>query len=353
MRIDCKYTSVAAEELEKALQSQLTTKSKALFKKVNAEADKAKRRHFLRIGHSELLEGICNDKHHPLWERSSITVRHYTRWILGRSSAWDDKKRDAAGDRDYCRLCGNEGPETRQHLLTYCPETQNEIIRFYEHIQNASSDKHRELNALPDSRKWIWILAGGTIRDQMPDPIGNHRITSYKPPIIPGESVKPVKNKRDTNQCMDAYCEYREIVSNLERQHIRIYTDGSTSTQDQTSGFGVRIIFSHTGIETKLLDYERGLGNASISQAELTAVHTAMRWYVFENQYHYPVLIFTDSKYTYDAVSSPNPRKNIFTSLRKYKILRTKSQDTTQRSTSNPICTLPYRANSSRLVASR
>ena len=50
---------------------------------------------------------------------------------------------------------------------------------------------------------------------------------------------------------------------------------------------GVQIIFSHTGIETKLLNYERGLGNASISQAELTAVHTALRWYVFENQYHY------------------------------------------------------------------
>ena len=179
--------------------------------------------------------------------------------------------------------------------LTYCSETENEIARFYEKIHNVSIDKYHELYSLPDSRKWIWILAGGTIRDQTPDPTGNHRIPTYKPPIIPGESVKPVKNKCDTNQCMDAYCAYREIISKFERQHIRIYTDGSTSTKDQTSGFGVRIIFSHTGIETKLLDYESGLGNASISQAELTAVHTALRWYVFESQYHYPVHIFTDS----------------------------------------------------------
>ena len=62
----------------------------------------------------------------------------------------------------------------------------------------------------------------------------------------------------------------------------------------------------------KLFDSEVGLADATISKAELTAVHAALRWYVFENQYHYPVHIFTDGKYTYEAVCSPNPRKKNF-----------------------------------------
>ena len=104
----------------------------------------------------------------------------------------------------------------------------------------------------------------------------------------------------------------REIVANLERQHIRVYTHGSKSQDDETCGYGIRIIISENGKERKLLDYAAGLGDASISEAELTAVHNALRWYVYKNKYNYPIQIFTDSQYTYGAVTAPHPRKKHF-----------------------------------------
>ena len=71
------------------------------------------------------------------------------------------------------------------------------------------------------------MLGAGTIREENPDPKNNNRIRRLEAGMQAGRSVSPVQDKKDESQCLDAYNEYLEILSELEPEHIRIYTDGS------------------------------------------------------------------------------------------------------------------------------
>ena len=77
---------------------------------------------------------------------------------------------------------------------------------------------------------------------------------------------------------MGAYDEYLNIISDFEPEHIRVYTDGSHSRTEQKTGYGVRIIKHSRGREAVLLGKSVGLGDASINDAELTAVYDALSW---------------------------------------------------------------------------
>ena len=77
---------------------------------------------------------------------------------------------------------------------------------------------------------------------------------------------------------MDAYDEYITILIFLEDEHIRIYTYVGHSPDRKSTGFGIRIIEHEHGGEHVLLRLSDGLGNATISEAELMVNCDALRW---------------------------------------------------------------------------
>ena len=83
---------------------------------------------------------------------------------------------------------------------------------------------------------------------------------------------------------MDAYDEYLSIISEFEPEHIRVYTDGSHSRTEERTGYGIRIIKCSRGREAVLLQESSGLGDASINDGELTAVHVALNWLLHKHK---------------------------------------------------------------------
>ena len=87
----------------------------------------------------------------------------------------------------------------------------------------------------------------------------------------------------------------------------------SHDPDDLTTGYGARIIYHSRGNERVLHEISKGLGNATINEAELTAVYKALNWLLHENNEPIPpVHIFTDSKYTYNASTSVAIRRTNF-----------------------------------------
>ena len=114
-----------------------------------------------------------------------------------------------------------------------------------------------------------------------------------------------MKDKNDENECLNAYYEYLDIVNQLEQEHIRIYTDGSHCPRSRKTGYGIRVIHHSNGHEKVIHEVSRGLGEATINEAELTSVHEALHWLIHEDEKNIPHVpihhVFTDSKYTYTA----------------------------------------------------
>ena len=198
-------------------------------------------------------------------------------------------------------------------LISACEATIHERTHYISDIRVISTKKLLEYNTLPEHRRWIWILGGGTIRESDPNPVRNNRILPARAGIIPGKIVTPVRDKTNEDLCTNAYNEYLEIISGFEHEHIRVYTDGSHSPTEDTTGYGIRIIGHSRGSETVLMQRSEGLGNASINEAELTAVHEALNWLI--HKYKRPlgtVHIFTDSKYAFNASTSVVFRRKNF-----------------------------------------
>ena len=152
--------------------------------------------------------------------------------------------------------------------------------------------------------------------------------------IVIGKSVKPVKDKTNEDLCLDAYFEYLNIIEELEPDHIRIYTDGSHNPDDLSTGYGARIIYRSQGREKVIHELSSGLGNATINEAELTAIHKALDWLLHDNQNQVPpVHIFTDSKYAYNACTNKELRQTNFHLLQEIQNMghRIKSQFNTPR----------------------
>lgn len=108
----------------------------------------------------------------------------------------------------------------------------------------------------------MWILGAGKTREEEPDPTQNNRVLRQNAGVSAGKSITPVKDKRDENECLDAYYEYLNIVNELEPEHIRIYTDGSHCPRTRKTVYGIRIVLYSFGREKVIHEASKGLGEA-------------------------------------------------------------------------------------------
>ena len=286
---------------------------------MNREAEKAEVTHHLRQNHSELFAGFSHTHTHPIWKRSSLEVSTFAKWVVGSTNITSDKLRrgaEAPGeDQNFCRFCKKNLEESREHILSSCTGTSKERIVYKKQIENASKEKLKEFEEMQEDQKWKWILAGGTSREANPYPVRQNRIAAAKSPVEKGKCVAPVRNKNDPLECLRAYNEYRQILSELEPKHIRIYTDGSHSIKRNTTGYGISAILQDGPISEKLFDKSHGLGSASVQQAEMRAVRDALSSLLADKDILHtkvPVHIFTDSKYTFDASTAAELRSKHF-----------------------------------------
>ena len=310
-----KLTTIPQELLDNELSKAPTPTTKKTLKKVCSEIDQTERFHRLRVSHMELLEGIKSSQSMPLLDESSLRVAKYAKWLTGATDTKGDLPEYKNSLERDCRLCGERSEETRIHLLTSCPRTKTFRETYFAEIEKISPSKAQELSAIPLHRQWVWILGAGTVREEVPDPISNNRIHRMHAGITAGKNVPPVKDKSDENECLDAFYKYLDILSELEREHIRIYTDGSHCPQTNKTGYGIRIVLHSLGRERVVHEVSRGLGEATINEAELAAVHEALHWLTLQDEDvvpRVPVHIFTDSKYTYNSATSVSVRRKNF-----------------------------------------
>ena len=69
------------------------------------------------------------------------------------------------------------------------------------------------------------------------------------------------------------------------------------------------------GRERTIHEASKGLGDSTINEAELAAVHEALHWLMHQRERdvpRVPIHIFTDSKYTYNASTSVSTRRKNF-----------------------------------------
>ena len=69
------------------------------------------------------------------------------------------------------------------------------------------------------------------------------------------------------------------------------------------------------GREKVIHEVSKGLGEATINEAELTSIHEALHWLIHDGNGkapHVPVHIFTDSKYAYNASTTVTIRRSNF-----------------------------------------
>ena len=314
MRNSLKLTNITQEEFDQISNRQPNNKSKSILKEISLQTSKLRTSHILRINHPELIEGIRSTHTNPAWKRSSLEISRYARWLVGGTRVQEDLKHRYAIEEMHCRFCGDNILESRAHLLVDCKGTQKFRNEFVREVHSASPTRLKELQDLPLSQRWVWILAGGTTRELRPDPLHNNRILPEVSPIYLGKSVPPVKDKTDEDQCLVAYEEYLEIISALPTKHIRVYTDGSHSRTHNSTGFGVKIIKQEGTKSSVIHTYKQGLASATNNAAEITAIHHAMSWLynVYDNLTEEPIHIFTDSKYALNACSSTNLRRKNF-----------------------------------------
>ena len=318
MKAKRRLTNVTEQELMEAITEKPSVQRKRAIKDLNGEAKKVSVTHELRQNHGELLEGFTHTHTHPMWKRPSPELARYANWLLGTTCVKQDMMRrglhDASNQDDLCRLCDEKVEETRQHLLTDCAGTITERSEFLRALEGISTAKLHEMQMLEVGRQWTWILAAGTIRERNPYPVAQNRILPARSPVIAGASVAPVMDKDNDVECLRAYNEYREILEDLEPSHIRVYTDGSFAPKENKTGYGFSVLHRENGSSKKIHEHSKGLGSASVQQAELTAAHEALRYLLTAEvtEARLPVHIFTDSKYTLHASTSPALRRKHF-----------------------------------------
>ena len=63
------------------------------------------------------------------------------------------------------------------------------------------------------------------------------------------------RDKNDGTLCLKVYHEYMQIPSELDPNHVSVYTDGSRSQEDKRSGYGIRIVLNHYGSQGSFLSF--------------------------------------------------------------------------------------------------
>ncbi len=109
-----------------------------------------------------------------------------------------------------------------------------------------------------------------------------------------GNNVKHGFNKKDPQACLEAYFEFKEIESELPRNSLTAFTDGSLKNNLAGSG---TVVYSASQAVHKI---SAALGDVSIDYAELFAVYALLKWLQTQGnlKHNQPVHIFTDSMNT-------------------------------------------------------
>ena len=116
---ELRYTDIARNTLENALQEGNTRKTQELLKDIVGQADRARNSHELRINHPELLH-FTPSHMHPIWKTPPSIACLHARWLVGKTEADDHR---CAATRKRCPLCHFRFGG-RAHLLSTCPHTK-------------------------------------------------------------------------------------------------------------------------------------------------------------------------------------------------------------------------------------
>ena len=145
-----------------------------------------------------------------------------------------------------------------------------------------------------DNDKCAWILTSGTSTNSE-----FWKNSTDDLPIIEKDSVPEINDKKDSNEMKTLLQHYSRILSNIDSNSIRIYTDGAKS--GDTAGAGYII---YKGEEVIHSDSKR-LTNCEAPSAELYAIYHAMEYVKCE--LHPPakanVHLFTDSRHSLDSIA--------------------------------------------------
>jgi ribonuclease HI len=200
---------------------------------------------------------------------------------------------------NWCRLCKNKDTiESRSHLLTYCPTTIHLLSNFSENIKSISLTKYNEFCQLhPDSR-WLWILGGGFIKSTSDSHSNRYRMNLPTRAFTKGPNVRTGIDKTNPQQCLDAYNEFKFIESNLPKNNLTVFTDGSVKENKAGSA---SIIYHQNKVIHEIVS---PIGDLPIAYAELFAIYSFLKYLrndtvlqeklIQEEKQHYPVHIFTD-----------------------------------------------------------
>lgn len=276
------------------------------------EADFANTIRELNSSHArDLLEFWIPTCSNPLLARSGRDASTFISWIVGSTDIYEDRAHQPRYDNydPACRLCGSY-TESRRHLLTVCAHTITRLASFAEYLRENCQWKHVEFSLLPQQRRWLWILGGGTTRVPA---TASLRARGMHTDFSRGRCVSRGIDKSDPAQCWDAYNQFREIEAALNPDSMSVYTDGSVT--DGLAGSGIAIYLNQGQVHT----ISSPVGASSVDYAELFAVFLFLQWLLeFANQYTLPstireVHIFTDSTYVLDSLVNPFvPRKNFY-----------------------------------------
>jgi len=126
--------------------------------------------------------------------------------------------------------------------------------------------------------------------------------------FIFGNNVKHGFNKKDPQACLEAYFEFKEIESELPRNSLAAFTDGSL--KNSLAGAGTVVYAANQTIHK----ISTPLGNVSIDYAELFAVYSLLKWLQTQDtlQHNQPVHIFTDSMNIQRALCSTAIPERLF-----------------------------------------
>ncbi len=306
-----KCSSVSLEQLHDALDNYSPTKSPKVIRKIINEYDHIQNNFELHGKQAEsLLEFFTPSKYHPLLQHSGRKFTNLISWMIASTDIYEDRShqprfRDLP---DFCRLCKNKNVnESRRHLLSECTKTAHLIAAFSAKVKLISREKFEELQSIPPSRLWLWILGGGTIKSPL-DTRKHYRYGPINPYFKKGWCPRENINKKDPVQCQDIYLEFKEMESRLPRNSVIAFTDGSF--KNNLAGAGVAV-YSQNKVIALIAS---PIGNASINYAELFAILRFLKWLKqCKGRYSREVHIFTDSKYTQDTLCKTLiPEKHFF-----------------------------------------
>ena len=303
VKSECKYTQTKVDALEKEITLGATAKTRGLLKQITKDADLAHTRHELRLKHPELLH-FTPTQTSPLWKLPLSIARLHARWLVAKTKA--DGNHSTGKDK-RCPLC-NEGHLSRIHVLTECPRTKQLRDDFLSLLKDTCPQRYRQFKRCSNRNKLGWLLASGTTHQAEPDPVRNNRIPPLISSIVYGESVDPIRGRKDPVTNWLSYCQYKDIESRLP-SCIKVFTDGSAKLS--MAGLGATVVFS---------DHERyisaPLGKGSNNMAELEAIYSSLsmilRIRIEGATRSLPIHIFTDSRYSQNILTAYSVRRKNF-----------------------------------------